>query len=330
MEEKQVQTQDLDAKMDSFLEQATNPGATTEPEAKEPEQEDKAEGDTPAVESKDTETPNADVEAKLAKIKEILGDDEEATMAWIKKQGFHKHPAWQKLLEKSKTPKEAPEVSREINEVKEIVSDPEFIRFRMQKQGYKDEAIDNYLRDKGFKIPMRQEDDVALVARSLNMKPEDINQEYRPIVADVAKIADIIFKDRMEKYLPEKMGPMSEKIDTVYNETVASRILNDMASKVKKDGDLSFEEDITPRLDEYMQSNPKATMNDINQYFKEIYPEMRIERIKLGKRSEKRGEAKKTVATGGKVPIASGKAPEKTGDFDKDADALFDFLGYKE
>ena len=40
-------------------------------------------------------------EDKLAKIKEILGDDEKAIDAYIKSKGYHTDPAWQKLLAKS-------------------------------------------------------------------------------------------------------------------------------------------------------------------------------------------------------------------------------------
>jgi len=328
MDEKQVQS--LDEKMDSFLDQATTkPEAVTEPEAKEPEASVEA---TPAEVSKDTETADTDkaYEDKLAKIKEILGDDEQAIDAYIKSKGFHKNPAWQKLIEKTKNPVIPPEVSKEIETVKQVVSDPEFIRFRMQKEGYKDEAIDRYLQSKGYQVTPKQEDDISLISRTLNMQPEDIPAEYKPIISDVAKIAEIKFKHMMETFFPEKLGPLSEKVDSVYNETMANKLLSDMESKVKKDGDLSFEEDVAPLLNKYIDENPQAKMNDVQSYFREIYPELRIERIKLGKRQEKRAESKEQVVTGKKVPLATGKPPVKTGDRDKDMDAFLDFIGYKE
>ena len=195
----QVEKVDIDTKMDAFLNKTDESGDSTTENVK-PVVGDE---DTPAEESKDTEPKSPDFEGKLAKIKEILGDDEEAINAYIKQQGFHKHPAWQKLLEKSKAPKEVPQDAVEAyNEVKNTINDPEWIRFRMEKQGYKDEAIDGYLKSKGFEVKGPEEDEMAVVARRLGMRVDQIPEGTREIVSDVARITDALIRERFEKFLP--------------------------------------------------------------------------------------------------------------------------------
>lgn len=270
-------------------------------------------------------------ETKLKQIEEILGDDTKAIEAYIKKMGYHNDPAWQKLLAKSRTPAIDEATSKQLEEFKQLTSDPEYIRLSMKRQGYTDEAIDKALVDRGFTQPEKPSDDIALIASSLGMKVDQFDSNTKAVISDVAKIADIIFKDRMNKVLPSTIKPMEEMVTSIAQKDGATKLLSSMQETVKTEGVLDFKQDIEPELHKFVDANPEATQQDLANYFKEVNYRLTIDRLKTGKKTVERAEKKATNR-----PNFSGQGkgeiniPKKTGKFNEDADAILDSLGYHE
>jgi len=263
------------------------------------------------------------VEEKLAKIAEILGDDKDAVDAYIKQHGYHKDPAWQKLLDKSRTPAIDDETKNRLAEFNKVTSSPDYIRASMKSQGYTDEAIDKELANKGFEIPSKVQDDVALIAKSLGIKPEQMDENTRATVSDISKIADIIVKDRLSKILPNALKPLAEQTNAIAQRNGASQFMNTVKSTLEQEGVLEFK-DIAPALNEFMDKNPEATQDDVLQYFHQVNHSMTIERLKSGKKQIERVEVKKGNRPLSKEAAGNVTVSKKTGDFNKDADALLD------
>jgi hypothetical protein len=266
------------------------------------------------------------VEEKLAKIAEILGDDKDAVEAYIKQHGYHKDPAWQKLLEKSRTPAIDDETKNRIAEFNKVTSSPDYIRAAMKTQGYTDEAIDKALVERGFDIQPKGMDDFQLVAKTLGIDTANMDENTKAVISDVARIADVIFKDRMAKVLPNALKPIEEQTTKIAQRDGAAQFMNTVKGTLEKEGVLTLE-DIAPHLDKFMDENPNATQQDVLEHFKEINHTLTIERLKSGKKAIERGEQKK-----GNRPLSKESSaatitvPKKTGEFGKDADALLDAL----
>lgn len=273
------------------------------------------------------------VEEKIAKVKEILGDDEKAIDAYIKEKGYHKDPAWQKqreIIDRLKAEQAKGALSAEdralLADVKKVTSSREYIETSLKSQGFTQDAIDKRLREAGFDIATKPTDDLELISQSLNIDSSKLTQAQKDDITDIVKIADIIFKDRMNKVLPNQLKPIQEHIGQINQEASAGKIVNVMRELVKKDGVLDFEKDIEPEINKFLDANPDSTQADVLAHFREINHSLTIERLRLGKKKDER-DIKKTnlrqIAGGG-----GGEAtlPAKTGDFDKDADALLDSL----
>ena len=265
------------------------------------------------------------VEEKLAKIAEILGDDKDAVEAYIKQHGYHKDPAWQKLLEKSRTPAIDPEMAKQLETFKQVTSNPDYIRAAMKTQGYTDEAIDKELQRRGFDIQPKGIDDVQLVAQQLGIDPKTITDETRATVSDIAKIADVIFKDRMSKFLPNALKPITEQTTKIAQRDGAAQFMNTVKSTLEKEGVLTLE-DITPHLNKFMDDNPEATQEEVLKHFVEVNHALSIERLKSGKKQVERTELKKGNRPLSKEAAGEFKLPKKTGNFSQDADSLLDAL----
>lgn len=265
------------------------------------------------------------VEEKLAKIAEILGDDKDAVEAYIKQHGYHKDPAWQKLLEKSRTPAIDEETKNRIAEFNKVTSQPDYIRAAMKTQGYTDEAIDKELKNRGFDIQPKGIDDVQMVMQQLNIDPTTMNDNTKAVIADVVKIADVIFKDRMSKVLPNALKPIEEQTTKIAQRDGAAQFMNTVKGTLEKEGVLTME-DISPHLNKFMDDNPQATQQDVLNHFNEINHALSIERLKSGKKQVERTEAKKGNRPLSKEAAGEFKVPKKTGNFNQDADSLLDAL----
>jgi hypothetical protein len=270
-------------------------------------------------------------EQKLKQISDILGDDAKTIEAYIKKMGYHNDPAWQKLLTKSRTPAIDEATSKQLEEFKQLTSDPEYIRLSMKRQGYTDEAIDKVLADKGFTQPEKPSDDLTLIANSLGMKVDQFDPNTKAVISDVARIADIIFKNRMDKILPSTMKPMEDMVSNIAQTNNANKMLSTMQETVKAEGVLDFKQDIEPELHKFIDANPEATQQDLANHFKEVSYRLTVDRLKTGKKTVERADKKAinrpNFAGQGKGEI---NIPKKTGKFNEDADAILDSLGYHE
>ena len=73
-----------------------------------------------------------------------------------------------------------------------------------------------------------------------------------------------------------------------------------------------------------MGTNPEALQEDIGDYFKELHADLCIERLQAKGRKDARDDKKKDLRSGKPgISITPGKLPQRTGDFDQDADAFF-------
>lgn len=228
---------------------------------------------------------------------------------------------------KSKFEKDLGGLSREdIEKFKQLTSSPDYIRASMKSQGYTDEAIDKALVDRGFDIQSKDQDDVQLIAKSLGIDVSKMDENTRATVSDIAKIADIILKDRMSKILPNALKPIEEQTTKIAQRDGATQFMNTVKSTLEKEGVLTIE-DVAPHLDKFMDDNPEATQQEVLKHFKDINHTLTIERLKSGKkaieRSEKKGNNRPLSKEGGSPEV---KIPKKTGDFGKDADSFLDAM----
>ena len=244
------------------------------------------------------------LEEKLAKIKEIFGDDEEAINEYIKKAGFHKNPAWQArqaLIEKLKHENETlkqgkgvldPETTKLIEEFKQIHSNPDFVRQKMEAQGFRQEVIDTKMKEMGFDVKPKELDPVEIVAKHFNVDFNKIDEQQKTLYMDIINIADVLTKERMKNAFPEQIKPLEEKISSMYQETSANKLMERMQKVIDSEGILDMEKDINPLLDKFAEDNPKATQGEIYQKFIELNHSLALERLKLGKRKEEREDTK--------------------------------------
>ena len=276
----------------------------------------------------ETETKTASSpEDKLSKIKEILGDDEKAIDAYIKSKGYHTDPAWQKLMAKSKTPAIDEETQKSLDEFKKVTSSREYVDTKMKSEGYKQEAIDAELKRRGFEVESKGQDDVELVFKSLGIDPKTIDDNTRAIVSDISKVVDVILKDRLGKTLPDTLKPLQEGLTEISRRDNASKLSSRMRDLVKEEGVLDFDKDIGPEVSKWLKANPESLQEDAFDYFLELNHRLSLERLKTGKKRADNQEIKGNLRTDTKSNVNTVDLPKRTGDFDKDADAVFDTYG---
>ena len=326
--------QDFDSKIEEFFNQVDSESSTEQIEGTE------ATGETAGAEPEKTEQVKAveadgslKVEDKLAKIKEILGDDEKALDAYIKQKGYHNDPAWQKQREQiEKLRKEGQlgglsvEDKAALDEFKKYRTSEEFIRSSMKTQGFTQEAIDKKLQESGFEVKAKPQDDVNLVIQKLGLKLDDMapdtQAETKAYISDICKVANVLFEDRFGKILPEKLGPIEQKFGKMEQIESASKLTKQMEETVKKDGILDFNKDIEPLLNKFIDENPDCIQQDIFEHFKQLNHSLTIERLKIGKKKEERDDKRTNLRQN--LPTGGGNMPlKKTGSFDNKADDFF-------
>ncbi len=218
----------------------------------------------------------------------------------------------------------------DIAEFKTVTSSPEFIRARMTSQGFKEEAIDSELRKQGHNVQERPGDDAALVMSKLGLAldPNSVeDNKLRATIGDYSKIARVIFDDAIGKVLPEQLKPLQEAQTQQAQKQSAVDMAKQMEKVVQTEGILDFKEDIQPAMNEYLDKNPNATQEDAQAHFKEINHTLSLERVKSGKKKEKRDVAKgsqRSQKSG--VQLDPSKVPAKTGNASKDVDAFLDHV----
>ena len=339
MAEQQTEAKDFDTIADAYLSKGEE--TPSEPSSAEQTEDSQNQAEATGAEPEKTEQVKAieadkslSVEAKLAKVKEILGDDEKALDAYIKQKGYHNDPAWQKqreIIEKLKQEGKqslSQEDKTALEEFKKFRNSAEYIQSSMKTQGYTQEAIEKKLQEAGFNVPAKSQDDVQLVIDKLGIEINDMSEKDRinlkANVSDVVKIADILINDRLSKVLPKELEPVKNSINVAEAEKNANKMYSQMRDSIKNDGILDFDKDIEPVLNKFLDDNPDATLQDLNEHFKDMSKKMSIERLKTGKKKEERDEMKSNLRQN--IPM-SGSRPgnlKKTGDFEKDADAFLE------
>ena len=311
-----VEEQSFDDKADAFFDAETETPAESSPETKPAETEETEPKDTSA----ETEKPEPSEEKESEVPKE-----------------FHKHPAWQRIYKKMTAAEErAKELEasipkEELEQFKQVTSSPAYIRASMEAQGYTQEAISSKLREMGHEVDVPIQDDVQLVLKTLNIDPKTLSEEGRQYintqVADMAKVADIILKDRLGKILPKELEPLKSGLGQITNQTTANKMAQDMRSLIQSEGILDFAKDIEPELVKYMDTNPKVTQQEVYEHFKDLNHKLTIERLKTKGKKEDRDVKKGNLRQNLEGTNLTNLNIEKTGDFDRDADAFFDKLG---
>lgn len=290
------------------------------------------EDSSPETKPEETETEETeDSSAETEKTEKSEGDTDEVP------KEFHKHPAWQRIMkERDEARKKMEELESsipkdEIEKFNKVTSSPAFIKASMQAEGYTKEAIDQRLQEMGHQVETAPQDDINLIMRELKMDPnsldENTQQYLNTYVADVAKVADIIFRDRIEKLLPQELGTIKESLSQLTQTSSADRYLNEMQNIVKEGEVLDFEKDVLPPLQQYMQENPEADQANIFQYFKDLNANMTIERLKAKGKKNTRDEKRGNLRSNDEGLVMAGKLPKKTGSFNDDADAFLDAWG---
>ena len=344
MLEETNEAKNFDSMADEFLSKEgmeTPTDSSTENKPEETDAQAKTSGAEPAK-TEQVKAVEADeslsIEEKIAKIKEILGDDEKALDAYIKQKGYHNDPAWQKqrdLIEKYKKEAEAKsklneEESKALAEFNKYRNSPEGIQASMKAQGFTQEAIDKKLQESGFEVKNKPQDDVAMVVKELGLKLDDMKPDEKidtmAYISDIAKVANILINDRLGRTLPQKLAPIEQKLTESERKEAGNKHVNTMRETIKTEGVLDFDKDINPALNKFMDDNPGATQQDVMEHFKSISHSLTVERLKTGKKKEQRDEMKINLRQN--VPFGGGNRnlPQRTGNFDKDADAFLESL----
>jgi len=214
---------------------------------------------------------------------------------------FHKHPAWQRIMKERDEAKKAVEglkesslSTEEMKELRNTISSPEYIQTRMKAQGYTQEAIDSELRKKGFDIPERPGDDVALVINKLGL--DSVDEETRGKIGDFAKIANVIFMDRFGKLLPKQLQPLQESLGKFTQEKGADELYRGIKETVESEGTLDFEKDIEPEVNKWIDEQEKAGkeifQDDIRTFFDKLNHKLCHERWQKGAKKKERDSKK--------------------------------------
>ena len=199
----------------------------------------------------------------------------------------------------------------------------------MKSEGYKQEAIDAELKRRGFDVESKTQDDVELVIKNLGLDPKGIDDNTKATISDIAKVFDVLYKDRIGKTLPDSLKPLQEGLTNITRKDNAQKLTSRMKSLVSEEGVLDFDKDISPAISEWLGQNPKATQEDVFSQFLLVNHQLSLERLKTGKKRADNQEVKKGLRSNMRPLVATGEKPKKTGEFHEDADSFLDSIGYQ-
>ncbi len=340
-EEQQAEANDLDAKMDKVLDEVEKETPAESSTETKPEDTDKTEKPAGAEPEKTEQVKAVEadeslsVEDKIEKVKEILGDDQKAIDAYVKEKGYHNDPAWikqreiiDKLTKESETKAVLSEQDRvALDDFKALSSSPEFIQMTMKQKGFTQEAIDKELKDKGFDVQAKAEDVFQMVLDQTGTKKENLTEAQIAQIEDVIKVTDILLKDRMGKSFSKELDPIKDHISKSEQDAGGAKIISTIKDTIKTEGILDYDKDIEPALNKFLDENPDAAQQDVLEHFKTINHSLTIDRLKVsnnkGERDEKKGQIRQNTPLSKTLP----NLPDKTRNFDKDADAFLDTAG---
>jgi hypothetical protein len=252
-------------------------------------------------ETQESTSDSKETTGKETSEKETTGSDQKKTEETKLEEEedpkeFHKHPAWIRRREKEKAANERADAAESklaeseqkgtlsdddkqlLDDAKTITSSREGIETLMKAKGFTQDAIDNRLKDEGYGIS-EPGGDVSLVCKELNLDEKGLTSTQREDIEDFSKIARIVAKDLIEKIVSSKLAPVEEHINETSRNKSAETVTNTMKSTVEKDGILNFEKDVEPELHKYLDSNPKATQEDVLREFKDVNHRLTVERL---------------------------------------------------
>lgn len=329
---------DFESKADEFLSKEVTETPTDSSTETKPGESTEQQTETTSTELDKTELvkeAEADgtlsAEDRIAKVKEILGDDLEAIDAYVKEKGYHNDPAWQKqreLIDRLKQEGEAKTaLSQEdkagFDEFKVYRNSAEYIQSTMKAQGFTQEKIDAELKEKGYEVQGTSQDVVNSVVQKMGLDINNLTQQEKTYVDEVAKISKIVIDEELNRRLPKELAPLQENIENRTKSDNATSIVTTMKETVKTEGILDFDKDVEPELNKYMDEHPDALQSDVMEHFKSINHSLTVERLKTGKNKEERDDKRNQIRHNTPAGVANANMPNKTGDFDKDADAFF-------
>ena len=280
---------------------------------------------TKTEESKEGELSQEQIEAKLAQVKELLGDDKEVIDAYIKEKGFHNSPAWQKLMERakaseSKEPQLSPETTEQLAELKRVTSSPEFITTKMRLDGFKEEAIQDKLKELGHEVKAPESSVEDLVVKKFNLDPAKLDQPIsfegmtsREYINDVGSVVQAIVENYLTKNLPKELDPLKQRFQEIDIQDQSRTVMSDIQGIVKEDAILDFAKDIKPELNKYLDEVEKGEKefkpSDLTEKFRDVYRTKLVTLHKTKGKKEVRDEKRKDLR-GGKEELSSTQAPQ--------------------
>ena len=312
----------IDAAMDKFDGQETPSESSTEKE-------------TTADETEETEVAGAD-QLKKAETEESKEESEEEAdpKDLMFRKGYNTAKAKAESEKKALEEKLAKfsDFESKLEQFQKVTSSPEYVKAQMKAEGYRDEVISAKLAELGHNVTAPEQDDVSLVLKELGVADDQIEPGLKNTIHDIAKIADIIFKDRFNKGLPERLKPVEQSLNEMKQSSHAGKILESMQKTITEEGILDFTKDVLPQLDKFTREHPESTQQDVFNHFKDINHKLTIERLRLGKKQETRNLSKASnkqnlegvAAKPGALPRYDGKKG-----FGEHLDDVLDGMGVK-
>ena len=337
-EDKQVETQTVDtnnaeagrdeaeAIMDKLLDEH-EAGKDTQSESSTDEA--TTETETEGVEKTDVDPDNNKKEVEAT-------EETEVTEGEIPVK-YSDNPAWQRILKERNEAREAKaELESKLStkqevDIQEITSSPEYIRAKMEREGYKEEVIESALEKAGHVEPQKQQDIVDTVIEKLGYKKENLTQEQSDYIHDIVKVSNIVAQTGRDPELTGRLEAVEQAISGNSQKNGADAIMDNISKTIETEGILDMKIDIEPKLHKYLDDNPEANQEDVLDFFKDLNHKLILDRGSLAKKKSVR-DGKKAIMNQNRHSVGKGgiAVPAKTGDGDKDCDAFLDSVGMYE
>jgi len=237
---------------------------------------------------------------------------------------------------KSKLTKELEELRKvslpkeEIENFKKTISSPEYIRFSMKQQGYRDEAIDAKLKELGHVSNATELDLNDVIMKKLNINPQAFsNQEEfersKGITSDVITITKSVLEQLIPNYLGKEITPLKENLNQIMFKESANHKVNEMQKIIKDEGILEWKE-VEPELNKFMDENKGISQDDVVDYFKDLRHKMVVSKLQSKGKKDERDEKKSNLRSLSEgANISQGKILRKAGQSDSEyMDSILD------
>jgi hypothetical protein len=291
-------------------------------------------------------TPEGNEDPDLAKKEPEEKETEEKAEEEIPKE-FHKHAAWQKLLTRAKTAEaKAKEVEAKaqelekrgvldddtktlLTEFKSFTTSKQYLEDKLKAEGFRDDVVQKKLEDAGFKNDNINELEIA--TRALGLDHTKLTEQDKTDISNLAKIADALMMTRLKSILPETLNPIKQKFSEMTQREQGQKVYDSFVTKVQADNLLDFTKDLAPEITKFLDENESKgiTQADVQKFMENLYHQ----KLVLYNKAKGRKEERQKTVQGNKPGSEGGRfghgAPAKSGDINKDADALLDHLGVR-